>query len=902
MSQPLKPIPLIQTKLYRLKGAGDLIERSHLLAYINQRCDRPFLLVSAPAGFGKTTLVGQWLDQAAHPAAWVSVDEDDNDLIVFLSYVVAALQTLFPEAGVATQSLLNAPQRPPPDHLTTTLINEINTLPRPFILVLDDYHQITHPDIHQFITALLKHPPPQMHLVMITRQDPPMPLSRLRATQRMTELRMDDLRFTAAEIQNYLKLNLGVDVSPETASMLIERTEGWAVGLHLACLTLQRQHNRASFLETFQGTDRYIMEYLVDEVLSNQSKATQLFLLYTSILERFCTPLANALIEALSVDKRSEAWSSDENILAQMQTANLFVVSLDNQGNWFRYHHLFRDLLLHKLTAETTAADRAALHQAAGNWLAQHDFIDEALRHFFAANDTAAAARLVARQRYALLNGAQWQRLEKLLSRFSPATLDQYPVLLMLNTWLIYQHSRWAEIPAALERLEAALAQAALTPEEIEQLQGEMNALQSLLLYHAAVDPKNCLTQARQALEKSAPQLWMVRIMARLYMAAALQMMGDTQQAYAAIYRGFEEEETQSDSFKAALIMTVCYIYWLEADLPGMAQAAKECITLSQKTDSPGILNHGYLNLGQVCYQQNDLTAAEQHFAAVVQQPYLSYGDCLASSACGLALTYQIQGRADEARAVLETVGRFMLETGNTTLMPQIQAFQAELALCQGRVAAAGKWAAQLDPIPPMSPTYGFFWPHLTLAKVWLAQDTPASRRRVADLLDEARTFVESTHNIRFLIEVLALQALLHHALNEPDIALTRLEQALAKAQPGRFIRLFVDLGPPMAHLLRRVKGEDLARQRYVEQLLAAFAPDKPDVTSPPLAESLTNREMDVLELLAHRLTNKEIADRLYISPLTVKRHTTTIFGKLGVRNRRQAVVRAHALGLIPSK
>jgi len=907
MSQATELSPLIQTKLHRPRAAGDLIERPRLLAYLNEHSDRPFTLISASAGYGKSTLLAQWLDQAPYQAAWLSLDENDNNLIGFLSYVVATIQTLFPTGCPTTRNLLTTAQTPSLDYLTATLVNELATLPEEFLLILDDYHLITQQEIHKLILALIQHAPRPLHLVIASRKDPSFSLARLRARRKLVEIRMNDLRFTPDEVQSYLKLCLGADISPEIVTLLAERTEGWAVGLRLACLSLRNQENYAGFLETFQGTHQYIMEYLVDEILSRQSQPVQRFLLCTSILDRFCAPLGDVLLEVMSFDISDEQQQpSSAEILAQLEKNNLFVVSLDQQGEWYRYHHLFQDLLEHKLKAETTPAQRATLHTAASTWLDQHGFVEEALPHYFAANDTAAAAYLVARQRYALMNQTQWQRLDQRLHQFSPDILDQYPDLLMLKTWLTYHRGQWAELPAALQRLEAALAQASLSPEEVKHLQGEMSALRSLLSYNA-VDPENALTYARQAIEQTPRELWIVRTLARLLLAVALQMLGDTSQAYAAIYRGLEEEETESNAFKATLVMTSCHIHWMDADLPGMAQAARQCISLCQDVGSPQIQNYGRYHLGRVYYQQNDLAAAEQNFAIVVQQPYFNYGDCFADSACGLAMSYQAQGRSDEAQAVLEATGTFMLETGNTTLLPVIQAFQAEIALSQGNIALAGQWVTHFDPIPPLSPIFGYFSPHLTLVKVWLMQDTPVSRQQAANLLDTAREFVESTHNTRFLIEVLALQALLHEMQNERQTALELLGQAVTLAQPGGFIRLFVDLGPPMANLLAELKTQNINMHPYLNQILTAFGKDEATKEEKgsipqPLVEPLTNREEDVLHLFAQRLTDKEIAEHLVISLHTVRTHTKGIFTKLNVNNRRQAVTRAQELGLLKNQ
>jgi LuxR family maltose regulon positive regulatory protein len=522
-----------------------------------------------------------------------------------------------------------------------------------------------------------------------------------------------------------------------------------------------------------------------------------------------------------------------------------------------------------------------------------------------AADDTSAAAAVVAQHRYGLMNRTQWPRLDRYLRQFPPEILDQYPDLLILKMWILYHRGQWVELPAALQRLHKAISKESLPPEKARHLQGEISALRSLMSYNA-FDPDGALTFAQQALEKTPRELWIVRILARLYMAGVLHMRGDSSQAYAAIYRGFEEEEVQNDAFKASLVMTSCHIHWLDADLHGMAQAARECIALSQKADTPQFTNYGRYHLGKVCYQQNDLAAAEEHFTTVVRRPYLTYGDCFADSACALALIHQVEGRPHEADAVLEAAIAFMLETGNTTLMPLIRSFEAEIALRQGHVARASQWAALVDPIPPFRPVYGFFWPHLTLVKIWLAQNTPASLSQAADLLDAAREFVETTHNTRFLIEVLALQALVNDMLGERQAALDLLEQALTLAEPGSFVRLFVDLGSGLIPLLDRLRQQGLAPD-YVGQILAAFR--DPDLAGSTIVhresspqdpiETLTPRELEVLALLARHLTNKEIAAELVISPETVKTHTLNIYRKLDVRKRQHAVATARELGFL---
>jgi LuxR family maltose regulon positive regulatory protein len=434
-----------------------------------------------------------------------------------------------------------------------------------------------------------------------------------------------------------------------------------------------------------------------------------------------------------------------------------------------------------------------------------------------------------------------------------------------------------------------------------------MDAVRSLLAYFA-VDAQATIVHAQSSLEKARPDFWIVRSLARLTLAGALQMKGDLPGAYAAIYDGFVHEEVSSPAFKATLLVTACNVHWIAADLQGLAQAAAQCIEQSQGAESPEMGNYGHYHLGRVLYQHNDLAGAERHFSTVARQPYVNYGDCFLYGACGLALTYQAQGRAQEARIAAQSIVDFMLETGNTTLLPQAQAFQAELALMQGRIATASQWAAQLDPVPPLSPVYSIFSPHLTLAKVWLAQNTPASREQAGDLLGRLQTFFASIHKGRFLIETLALQARLSATEGDEPAALTALQQAITLAEPGGFIRLFLDLGLSMARLLDQLRDQGVASV-YIARILAAFETrDAPLATEGgqasraedgSLVDPLTPRELEVLALLARHLANRQIAKELVISPGTVKTHTLSIYRKLDVRGRQQAVARAQELDIL---
>lgn len=892
---------LIWTKLQRPVLGPEILPRTDLIARLENGRYRKLTLISAPAGYGKSVLAGLWLKECACPTAWISLDKNDNKLGRFLSYFITAIQTIFPDGLEKAETLLTAPQLPPLETITTILINETADLPDPFLLILDDFHLITRSDIQQLLAALIHYQSAKMHLVIVTREDPLLGLPRLRAKDQITEIRANDLRFSGEETAQFLRQNQSTPIPEALIAALGSRTEGWPAGLRLAGLALQAQGETAVLQGGLQSSNRYIMSYLLDEVLAQEPQAVQRFLLRTAFLDRFCPALCDAL---QSEDDPSGPFTPGQEIIDKLIQTNLFTFPLDQRGEWVRYHHLFQELLLVRSKAAFTPLQLAALRKTAGDWYADHGYVEEALEHYLQAEDVDAAARLIAAQRYRLLNAARWQRLKHYLNYFSPQIVAQYPDLLISKLWLMYYLGQWGELAPNVQELEALLP-LIQSPKTLSYFRGEVSALHALLSY-LALKPDQAIEQAQFAIENAPPELWIVRVLARICLSAAQQMLGDLSSAYAAIYRGLAEETEQSDHFKGTLIQTACFIHWVAADLPGMVQAADQAIKFNQNSNV-SIRGFGYYHLGSALYQQDDLSGAEAAFLFVVQRPYLHYGENYVHSAIGLALVYQAQGKPEAACRTAADLVEYLINVGNPSDLALAQAFQAELALRQNRGPEAGQWAAQFEEPPPLTPAFRQYLPHLTLVKVWLVQKTPTSLQQAADLLNTLKAFFASTHNTRYLLEALALQALLHAAKYEEEQALAALAEALLLAQPGGIVRVFVDLGDEMAHLLSKVSvAEDLAA--YRSRLLAAFPQSNADIASANgknadpdliLAESLTNRERDILDLLARRYSDKEIAERLVVSVNTVRYHNKNIYSKLNVNGRREAVARAQDLNLI---
>ena len=448
-------------------------------------------------------------------------------------------------------------------------------------------------------------------------------------------------------------------------------------------------------------------------------------MLKTSIMGRFCADLCEAVCFPGTEQGNGSSSPSDLNgtlFIEWLRSSNLFVLALDDCNHWFRYHHLFQEFLQQELRKRFSPDEIFELHTSAGNWFAQDGWIEEALYHLLAAHDTNKAIQLVAQHRYNMMNNTQWPRLEHWLNMFSSEFVQRSAELWILKIWLVYHRGQFSELPTLLQHL-AIIQEKEPNQANSNNLTGEISALRSLIAYHLG-DAEEAVSQARQALDLLPPELWIVRIMARMHLGGGLLLTGDVNGGYHAFYDAFVEEKVQHQRLVATLLMTACYFHWVTADLKSMAQAAKQCIALCQETGQQEILGYGNYQLGRVRYHQDNLPAAEQLFASVVAQPYLNYGISYTNCACGLAMTYQAQGKEVEAQQITEDAIAFLMETGNITQLPFALALQAELALMQGNISIASQWAEKLDPIPPLVPMPWFLAPHLTLVKIWLTQDT----------------------------------------------------------------------------------------------------------------------------------------------------------------------------------
>ena len=895
--------PILATKLHRPEVDENHIHRQSLLERLDQRRSRPLTLVSAPAGYGKSVLASCWLEHCSISSSWLSLDENDNDLHVFAAYFVAAVEKLFHEACRNTRALLNAPNLPSVSALANSLLNELDRIEQPFIIALDDYHRIKETAVHNLLSAMLEHPLLSMHLVIIGRVDPPIPISRLRARSQVTELRTQDLRFTIAETKNFLEQLLEIQIDQATAAAVEEKTEGWVTGLRLAVISMRHRGTLDTALLEPQVDAQYVMEYLFTEVFSHQPSEINQYLMASAILDRFCGPLCKAIcmpgVESLS--GQNSGWE----FITWLRQENMFLIPLDADHRWFRFHHLFRKLLFNQLRRHFSSEAINALHAKASAWFAENGLFEEALQHAQAAGDTESASSLVAEFSHQLMNKEQWTRLERSLFQLPRELIDRDPGLLVLEAWLHHIRFNISGVATCVEKIETLIATSPPnTHVNIKHVQGHFEVLKGILHYMAA-DGESTLASSRRALEEIPSHHKRARLFADIFQLGGYHMIGNFKGGLTVYQKAMERHINRDKNYHAMYLANLSLGYWMEADLPALQQTADSLLDVVKEHPLPAAVAWGFYLLGIVHFHRNELQDAEEKLSQVVTAFNAVSPMNFAHSAFALALTYQAQGKPDQAKEVSNSVVHDSIETNNADMLQIAKAFEAELALRQGRLTSASRWLEKYH-AKPFFPVFRFYMPQLTAVKILLTQNTTDSRSQAAELLDQLHNFLESIHNNRFRIDVLALQALLHDTRGEDSVAVEKLSLALDLAEPGCFIRLFVDLGPQMADLLKRMIQNNVGVD-YAGQILSAFREDGHHSISPapsyplsqPLVEPLSARELEIVSLLAQRLPNKEIASKLFIALNTVKKHLGNIYSKLNVSSRREAVEKARKIRII---
>ena len=856
----------------------------------------PLTLISAPAGFGKTTLISAWCASPPGcevPLAWLSLEQEENDPTRFLTYLVAALGTLMPAIAETASDLLRSPQPLPLQAFLTGLINDLDEFPDHFLLALDDYHVIHARPVHAAVAFLLEHLPQRMHLVLLTRSDPPLPLARLRARGQLVEIRLDDLRFTPSEAAAFFDQVMGVKLSAADTAALEQRTEGWIAGLQLAALAIQSQpHGQesgdpAGFIQAFTGSHHYVADYLSEEVLNRQPERIRSFLLQTSILDRMTAELCDRVVGG----------SDSLSLLRQLDQANLFLVPLDEQRRWVRYHHLFAELLRSQLR-EQAPDQLPELHRRAAGWYEQQGFASEAIKHALAAGDQEHVARIIEQNAMAsLMQGDAVSVLNWIQAVAS--LIPERPWLGIYQSWGLLITG---EIEPIETRLQAAESWIGSHPSQAEaqEMEFHLAGLRALVAGRRG-ESQQSIVLARQALERLPESESLIRSIITFALGDASWSTGDLAGARDAFAEAARIDSTRGNPFASLLALSSVGVLLTEQG--ELHHSAETFRTVLEMTTQPNQRKHpvaavACLGLSVLAYEWNDLEAAGRY-----AQQALALGSRWGNPDT-LAKAYLIRARWQHARGETASALESLRQAQHLARGPgvtswsglQIDAFRVQLWLAQGRLAAARGWVRQQALHPEDAISYPRQIAYLTLARVLIAQQKPQA---ALALLERLSAQFEALGQTGRLLETLLLQALAWEAQGDTTRALEALSQALTLGEPEGYLRVFLEAGEPMADLLRHAGSRGIA-PKYVSRLLSAFGEEAGAApgSQQPLIEPLTERELQVLRLIAEGLSNQEIADRLVVAVGTIKTHTASLYRKLDVSSRTQAVRRAGELGL----
>jgi LuxR family maltose regulon positive regulatory protein len=879
---------LFASKLFRPALPAALVARQGLVTRLQEglALGRTLTLISAPAGYGKSTLAAEWLAQVRQPIAWLSLDESDDDPLRFFTYLCAALQQINIPLSSELLKALNAGQLPPQNILSSALVNALQAATSTCLCVLDDFQTIQDKLILSVIQDLVAHPPRHLRLILISREDPTLPLARLRARNQLTEIRAADLRFSDAEIERLLRQGLGLNLSNQELARLAERTEGWIAGLQLAALAMQSQATSdgpaslGDFIDNLSGAHRFFLGYLTEEVLKAQPPAVQDFLLQTSILAKLNGDLCDAVTEGLGSAARLE----------ELLAANLFLIPLDDEGRWYRYHHLFADLL-RNLLRRARSFEIPELHRRASRWHEAHNLPIEAIDHALAAEDFSRVAELLETQSWDMLNHGLVRKIETWIHALPEEQRYHSPRIALDFAWMHLLRGNFGQIPPYLQHAQVALTRLDANEPSRQNLQAELLALQSNLLQvqgnHSA-----SLQSAQAALQLVVPENLRVVGLASLGMGAAYRQAGNFEQAVSALQKAVQASQASGELVTEMLAVAHLTLMAMQfGRLRFAAQTAASSIERIQNSgiSPPPIIGAVYGALGLVYYEWNQMDQARQYFLQGIHLGTFSgHNASLIYTKANLARLLQAEGNLDQATRQVSQSVELLSQGAPGWVGPELVARQVSLLLAQANPDAAHALLLRSG-ITMDTPIH-----HQTdpLHLAWLRWLVAQKRPQALDLAGRIIQSAQEGQRHGTLLQAWILSAL--GQAGAPQTALPMLEQALALAEPEGYQRIFLDEGAPIATLLQR-----LSHIPYAQKLLAFI----PELANQPqrvaLIEPLTEREIEVLGLMAQGLKYAEIADQLVVSVNTVRFHIKGIYRKLGVNKQSQALQLARQLNLL---
>ena len=883
---------VLTTKLQRPNLPGDFIPRPKLIEYVNKDLQRPFTLVSAGAGYGKSTFVSSWFSEISQKNCWLSLDENDNDLRTLFVHFVSAIRTVMPDFGMKTAGLLNIPDMPGINILKNTLINDLNELPEMVILALDDFHIIYNRDIIDIFTESLKFPPKNFHLVIISRSDPALPLSRFRAKNKMKEIRSSHLQLTQHEIQSFVESHLKTKDAEMIAQMLNSRLEGWFTGLRFAVLHLSLQDMKRKSIDQIEFFSGNSDTYFMDEILEHLDGDMLNFLLKTSILHKFNGDIADYLLQNKNKNGHAQ--------INKLVNNNLFIINLDNRSEWFRYHHVFHGLLQKEFKKRFSEKEVSSLKLRAVKWFEEHGMIHEAITLVSQSGDMESLVALIEKYTHVPLNEDKWYVLEQWLDKIPAVYIDQSPALLIARMWVLQHKNIFWAIPGLLTKLDELQQKHKLNKET------ELQAIYFKGVIHFwSAEIKESMALFKTVLENISSERIGAYSLTSIYYGTAAQQNGTPEPVYREA-----EEILQSGrlhpTFKILLLGKLIYMRVLEGDLFRVKQLLEKQLMISLSVND--VFAQAWINYfyGYVAFQNYDLEKAESYFGQAINNVYYLNMTAPMDSFAGMLLTQKMLNQEEEYQNTYDKMLSFVSDKAHPVYTSLSYSLRARLSLHENDLKTAGKWMKLADmSFSSGNVLFDIEVPRLTECRVLLAHNDPVKTGEALQKLRGYLKLAERINNTPFLINTLVLLAVAYNKQHNNKSAKDALTQALQKAHREKWIFPFVESGKEIQHLLTSLEAEGTVR-KFILDILRAIFHDAVNRKGEKLSgapenyfDNLTNRELDVLDLMAKRFSNKEIAEALFISSVTAKRHTINIFQKLDVHKRREAVIKAQHLGII---
>lgn len=870
---------VLTTKFYTPSIRPNLVARPRLIERMNIAEHVKLTLVSAPAGYGKSTLAGEWVNQKGIPAAWLTLDKNDNNLNRLITYIIAAIRTVFPDFGEMTLAALQMDQPLAPNTILTSLINEINRTSNQLMLVLDDYHNITDHQVHEAISYLLDFLSEFVHLVILTRSDPPIPLGRLRAQGQLVEIRVNDLSFTSEETTAFLNETMGLGLSSELIRSLEERTEGWITGLQLAALSLKELDSQqiGEFITKFTGGHHYIVDYLLEEVLARQPDSLRDFLLRTSVLERLTGDLCNALTGR----------ADGQDMLESLDRGNLFLLPLDDMRRWYRYHRLFADLLQQRLRQEQGYSARN-LHRQASDWFEKNRFIFEAMQHALKAKDFERVAEQMEQVGWELFTRGEMAAIIRWISALPKEILSSRPELSVLYAWAMAKSGQLDDVEPCLQGVDT------------QTMKGEVAAVRA---YVSGVhgNLSQAVELAQTALANLPEENFHMRAIVTQNLGVAYHWIGDPISAIQTLTKAVELTRLANQKFQTLTTLAILgRAHEMQGNLHKAREIYQNAITLGSEASQEPVPFAGmaYVGMARLQYEWNDLEGAMYNAREGIRLS--KTGGFMAYQIFGyaiLARIYEAKGDHDRADEMLQKAEWLGQGSEYDLVLALVSEMRIRMWIRQGNLSAAEDWArahllSSVDELNAASEIE-----QIAVARVLVAQDRfDQALNLLTQLLDTA----QAANRMENVLKILILLALVYQSERKTASALSVLERVLALAKSEGYRRIFIDQGEAMERLLRRAGTQGIEPQ-FVAKLLPEFDQSSagPGMITQPLIEPLSRRQLEVLNLLADGLSNEEIAEKLVITVGTVKAHTANIYRKLNVNSRLQAVARARELEIL---